>query len=119
VSVGVFQRRKELFPSPRHCSLCNTPMETPMDSNCQCIPEARGTVPHPRQCSMCSTLLETPTVSNCRCIPEARGIVPLFQTLFTVQYTDGNTDGLKLLVYCRGEGNCSPPPDTVHCAVHR
>jgi len=53
--------------------------------------------------------METPTVCVCRCIPEARGTIPLSQTLFTVQYTDGNTDGLKPSVYSRGEGNCSPP----------
>jgi hypothetical protein len=53
--------------------------------------------------------MEIPTVCVCRCIPEAKGTIPLSQALFTMQYTDGNTDGLKLSVYSRGKGNCSPP----------
>ena len=45
--VGVFQRRGDLFPSPIHCSLCTTPMETLTICIRWCIPEARGTAPLP------------------------------------------------------------------------
>jgi len=53
--------------------------------------------------------METPTVCACRCIPEAEGAVPLPLTLFTIHYTDGNTDDLCPSVYSRGKGNYSLP----------
>ena len=93
---------------------------TPTNSNRQCVPKARVTVPHPDTVQYAvHRQKHRRSVSYRQCIPKARGTVPLFQELFTMQYTDGNTDGLKLLVYFRGEGNYSTPPDTVHYVVHR
>ena len=83
---------------------------TPTNSNRQCVPKARVTVPHPDTVQYAvHRQKHRRSVSYRQCIPKARGTVPLFQELFTMQYTDGNTDGLKLLVYFRGEGNYSTP----------
>jgi len=47
VSIGVFQRQREIFPSQVHCSFCSIPMETLIDTNCLCIPEVMGTIALP------------------------------------------------------------------------
>jgi len=63
--------------------------------------------------------METPTVCVRWCIPEAEGTVPLPLTLFSVHYTNGNTDGLCPLVYFRGEGNYSLPLALFTVKQHR
>jgi hypothetical protein len=45
VSIGVFQRQRELFLSSKHCSQSTTPRETSTVCVCRCIPKVRGIVP--------------------------------------------------------------------------
>jgi len=60
--------------------------------------------------------MEILTIHVHRCILKVKGIVPLPLALFTVHNTDRNTDGLKPLMYSRGEGNYSHPLGIVHYA---
>jgi hypothetical protein len=62
---------------------------------------------------LASFTVHSPMVCVRWCILEAKGTVPLPQTLFIVQYIDGNTDKHKSSVYSRGKGNCPP----WHCSL--